>query len=163
MSPFIRTFAAMRNLLRLLWLALRAPRPGKIRVMKAVEGDGLLPRKYTALTFFGYILTHTQEVADSINARPNTILNHEMIHLRQAQSVRNSWICFYLLYIWFYVRALPQNWHMHNAAYCLNPFEMEAYDHEADKNYLERCAKGANGWRKYARMTPKERLALSKS
>lgn len=163
LSAFIRTFAAMRNLLRLLWLALTAPRPAKIGQMRAVLGGMLLPRSYAAMTFFGSILAHTQEEVDSINARPSILLNHEMIHLRQAQSVHNSWFCFYILYIWYYLRALPQNRHMRNAAYYLNPFEMEAYEHEYDRNYLEGCTKGANGWRSYAKMTPKERRILSKS
>ena len=47
---------------------------------------------------------------------------------------------------------------MKHGAYLLNPFEMEAYRHMNNLNYL---ANGeANEWRKYAKMTIKERIKL---
>ena len=52
---------------------------------------------------------------------------------------------------------------MHNAAYWLNPFEMEAYAHMYDEDYIEKCSEGANGWRTYAKMKPSERLKIAKS
>ena len=85
-----------------------------------------------------------------------------MIHLRQAQSLHNSWFLFYVRYIWYYVRAIPQNKYNRNAAYYLNPFEMEAYEHMYEQDYLEKCKNGANGWRAYAKMKPRERRKLSK-
>jgi acyl-CoA thioesterase FadM len=45
-----------------------------------------------------------------------------------------------------------------HAAYLLNPFEMEAYGHMYDQEYLKRCEGGAQEWRKYAKMSLKERL-----
>ena len=88
------------------------------------------------------------------------IKNHEMIHLRQAQACHNSWFCFYLLYSWYYLRALPQNRRLKNAAYVLNPFEMEAYSHQHDFGYLADKQDGTDGWRYYARLSPRERLRL---
>ena len=81
-----------------------------------------------------------------------------MIHLRQAQSCGDSWLRFYLLYLWYWLRALPANRKMKHGAYLLNPFEMEAYRHMNDLHYL---AKGeANEWRKFAKMSIKERITL---
>lgn len=130
--------------------------------MKAVKEGFWLRRNYAAMMFFGHILAHTQQEADRINARFDIVKRHESIHLRQAQSTHDSWFCFYTLYIWYYLRALPQNRYMRNAAYRLNPFEMEAYEHQHEPDYLEKCEDGAQGWRKYAKMKPSERRALAK-
>jgi len=139
----------------------RFRKPSRVDDMTAVADGFWLGPSYAALTFFGHIVVHSQEEADRLNARPlrrSSLKLHETIHLRQAQSLHNSWFCFYILYIWYYVRALPQNRHMANAAYYLNPFELEAYTHMYDPDYVEQCRHGANGWRVYAKMKPGERL-----
>lgn len=147
--------------------------------MTAVFDGFWLRRNYQALTFFGFIVCRTEEMVSRLNeggrheegakgrkdddrqGRALAIMkNHETIHLRQAQACHNSWLCFYLLYIWYYVRALPQNRRLKNAAYVLNPFEMEAYSYERDLHYLDDKADGTNGWRDYARLSPRERLAM---
>ena len=47
---------------------------------------------------------------------------------------------------------------MKHGAYLLNPFEMEAYRHMNNLDYL---ANGeANEWRKFAKMSIKERIKL---
>ena len=127
--------------------------------MDAVADGFWLWRGYAALTFFGHIVTPTQKEADRMNKDYNTLKNHEMIHLRQAQSTHNSWLCFYIMYMWYWLRALPLNRKIKGAAYRLNPFEMEAYAHEHDLHYLDHCPRqGTNGWREYARKKPRERL-----
>ena len=83
-----------------------------------------------------------------------------MIHLRQAQSTHDSWLLFYLLYSWYSIKLLPQNRKTKNAIYWLNPFEMEAYDHQDDLHYLDN--NDATEWRQYARMKPSERLKVAK-
>ena len=154
----------MDNPLKIIWLMASARRPSRVGRMKAVKEGFWLGRNYAAAMFFGRILTHTQEEADRINADGGGSLErHETIHLLQARSTCDSWVVYYLLYIWYYLRALPQNRYMRNAAYLLNPFEMEAYEHMYDDSYPERCSKGANGWRRYAKMKPKERRRISNS
>lgn len=156
----------MSNPFKLLWLMVRFRRPSRVTEMKTVKESFWLRGSYAALTFFGYIVVHSQEEADQLNARTSansSLIRHETIHLRQAQSTHDSWFCFYLLYIWYYLRALPQNRYMKNAAYYLNPFEMEAYEHMYEKDYLAKCSKGANGWRAYAKMKPSERRQIAKS
>ena len=47
---------------------------------------------------------------------------------------------------------------MKHGAYLLNPFEMEAYRHMNDLDYLSKGE--ANEWRKFAKMSIKERITL---
>jgi hypothetical protein len=148
--------------------------------MKAVANSFWLKKGYDALTFFGVILTCSAEDAERINrlhsptptgtetatpavtpaaARLTAALkNHEMIHLRQAQSCHNSWLCFYLRYAYYWLCGQRLCRKLKNAGYWLNPFEMEAYEHMYDKHYLANADNGTNGWRTYARLSAKERL-----
>ena len=150
----------MWMMLRVIPIMWRAVRPSKISDMPAVVNTFWLRKGYEGLTFFGHILAPTQELADRFNGSADRALkNHEMIHLRQAQSCGDSWIRFYLLYIWYWLKGLRMNRKMKHAAYLLNPFEMEAYARMDDLDYL----KGpATEWRKYAKMKLKDRLKLYK-
>ena len=152
------TFAlVMWMMLRVIPIMWRAVRPSKVADMPAVVNTFWLRKGYEGLTFFGQILTPTQELADRFNASFNALKNHEMIHLRQAQAGGDSWLRFYLLYIWYWLKALPANRKMKHAAYLLNPFEMEAYARMHDLDYL----KGpATEWRRYAKMSLEDRLKL---
>jgi hypothetical protein len=132
--------------------------------MSVVVDGAWLRRGYQAITFFGTIVAATEADAKLMRREDDSLHRHEMIHLRQAQSIHDSWLLFYIYYMWYYVRALPQNRRIKNAAYRINPFEMEAYLHDSDKHYLEQCAdKGATEWRTYARMSPRERVELVRS
>ena len=117
--------------------------------------DNFWLRGYDAMTFFGTIITATEEEAIRMNSKGNVLKNHEMIHLRQAQSLHDSWLLFYLYYGWYSLLALSQSRKMKNAAYLLNPFEIEAYGHDADLNYLK--DNEATEWRKWAKMPLEER------
>ena len=129
----------MLQIIPIMW---RAVRPSRVADMPAVVNPFWLRKGFEGLTFFGKILTH------------------EMIHLRQAQSCGDSWLRFYLLYLWYWLRALPANRKMKHGAYLLNPFEMEAYRHMNDLHYLDRCEEGAQEWRRYAQMPLKQRLRI---
>ena len=147
----------MWMMLRVIPIMWRAVRPSKVADMPAVVNTFWLRKGYEGLTFFGQILTPTQELADRFNAGLDEMKNHEMIHLRQAQSCGDSWLRFYLLYIWYWIKGLRMNRKMKHAAYLLNPFEMEAYARMNDLDYL----KGpATEWRRYAKMSLKDRLKL---
>ena len=110
----------------------RAVRPSRVADMPAVVNTFWLRKGFEGLTFFGKILTPTQALADEFNTGFTALKNHEMIHLRQAQSCGDSWLRFYLLYLWYWLRALPANRKLKHGAYLLNPFEMEAYRHLRD-------------------------------
>ena len=147
----------MWMMLRVIPIMWRAVRPSKVADMPAVVNTFWLRKGYEGLTFFGQILTPTQELADRFNAGLDEMKNHEMIHLRQAQSCGDSWLRFYLLYIWYWIKGLRMNRKMKHAAYLLNPFEMEAYARMHNLDYL----KGpATEWRRYAKMKLKDRLKL---
>ena len=144
-------------MLRVIPIMWRAVRPSKVTDMPAVVNTFWLRKGYEGLTFFGHILTPSQELADRFNSGASSLKNHEMIHLRQAQSCGDSWLRFYLLYIWYWLKGLRMNRKMKHAAYLLNPFEMEAYARMYDFDY----PKGpATEWRKYAKMSLKQRLQL---
>ena len=157
----------MWMMLRVIPIMWRAVRPSKVADMPAVVN-----------TF--WILAPTQELADRFNSSADRALkNHEMIHLRQAQSCGDSWLRFYLLYIWYWLKnrvgllklhsrrsssagLLPKgrkngSYCVKNAAYLLNPFEMEAYARMHDLDYLQGPA---TEWRRYAKMKLKDRLKL---
>ena len=131
----------MWMMFRVVPIMWRAVRPSKVVDMPAVVNSFWMRKGFEGLTFF-----HKE------------MKNHEMIHLRQAQSCGDSWFRFYLLYIWYWLRALPANRKMKHGAYLLNPFEIEAYRHMNNLDYL---ANGeAKEWRKFAKMSIKERIKL---
>ena len=150
----------MRMMLQIFPMMWRAVRPSRVVDMPAVVNTFWLPKGYEGLTFFGTILAPSQEEANLFNASYSIIKNHEMIHLRQAQSCHDSWLRFYLLYIWYWLKGLRMRKRMRNAAYLLNPFEMEAYRRMYDLDYLKRCEGGAEEWRQFAQMPLEERLRL---
>ena len=148
----------MWMMFRVVPIMWRAVRPSKVVDMPAVVNSFWMRKGFEGLTFFGQILTPSEDTARLFKISP-AMKNHEMIHLRQAQSCGDSWLRFYLLYIWYWLRALGMNRKMKHAAYLLNPFEMEAYARMHDLDYL----KGpATEWRRYAKMSLKERLKLYK-
>ena len=99
----------------------RAVRPSRVADMPAVVNPFWLRKGFEGLTFFGKILTPTQALADEFNTGFTALKNHEMIHLRQAQSCGDSWLRFYLLYLWYWLRALPANRKLKHGAYRWKP------------------------------------------
>ena len=153
----------MWMMFRVVPIMWRAVRPSKVVDMPAVVNSFWMRKGFEGLTFFGQILTPSEETANLFKVSP-AMKNHEMIHLRQAQACHDSWICFYLLYIWYWLKTLCVGFsvrrQLKHAAYLLNPFEMEAYGHMHDAGYLARCGGGAQEWRQYAKMSLNERLLL---
>ena len=158
-----------------MWMMLRvipmmwgSVRPSRVADMPAVVNTFWICKGYEGLTFFGHILTHNQSDADKFNAGYNSLKNHEMIHLRQAQSCGDSWLRFYILYIWYWLKikctaGRSVRRQLKHAAYLLNPFEMEAYGRMNDLSYLKRCESGAQEWRTYAKMSMEQRLQIYKN
>jgi hypothetical protein len=142
------------GLLRLVW---RARRPSQVSDMPALPGGFWLKRGYDTLTFFGTIITDSVREAESMNGRLTAMKNHEMIHLKQAVSTGDSWWRFYRLYLRYWFQGWFQRKRYPTAAYRLNPFEMEAYEHMYNLHYLDRCADGATGWKRFASMSVLER------
>lgn len=141
-------------IMRFVW---KARRPSTLHDMPAVVDTFWIKSGFTAMTFFGAIITNNKDEADAMNGRLTTMKNHEMIHLKQAQSTGDSWWRFYRLYLRYWWQGWRQRKRYRNAGYRLNPFEMEAYEHMHDLHYLDHCCDGAIGWKQYARMTLEER------
>ena len=129
--------------------------------MPAIVNTFWLRNGYEGLTFFGTILTPSQQEADRFNTKQGAAMkNHEMIHLRQAQACHDSWFCFYILYGWYWLLACRYWRRLKNAGYRLNPFELEAYAHMHDLHYLDNKQSGTTEWRRYAQMSLRERLTV---
>ena len=147
----------MWMMFRVVPIIWRAVRPSRVVDMPAVVNSFWMRKGFEGLTFFGQILTPTQSEADLFE-RSKEMKNHEMIHLRQAQSCGDSWWRFYLLYIWYWLKALPANRQLKHGAYLVNPFELEAYRHMNNLDYLTNGE--ATEWRKFAKMSIQERIKL---
>jgi hypothetical protein len=141
-------------------MMLCATRPSRLNDMKAIAKPRWIRKGYYGMTFFGHVITHTQQDAEAFNERFGYIKNHEMIHLYQARSTHNSWLCFYLRYGWYWFHACRFRKQLKNAGYLLNPFELEAYDKMYDLHYLDDKKSGTNEWRRYTKMSLQERLQL---
>lgn len=146
--------------MNILKVIFRAPRPSNISDMPATVTRWWNKKNYAAITFFGYIFTSGENIAHHLNNRYDSLKNHEMIHLRQAQDTHNSWFCYYLRYLWYSLTAMRYFRKQRNAQYYLNPFEMEAYLHMNDLTYLDGLEGGTSGWREYAKMPLSERLRI---
>lgn len=82
------------------------------------------------MTLFPFILLKKRElVADK------TIMNHEMIHLRQQLELLI--LSFYMIYVLHYLINLVI-YKNHDKAYRNIIFEQEAYRHESDLDYLKK-------------------------
>ena len=167
----------MAHALYIFKLLLTARRPSHTADMRAVSMPFWLHGDYDALTFFGSIITNNDKEAERYNLleptpksqtstlKPQTkswyhpVKFHETIHLRQAQSTHNSWLCFYWKFLLFWLQARRANRILPNAGYLLNPFEMEAYANMYNPFYLDRYPDGrATGWQAYAKMTLAQRF-----
>ena len=156
--------------MNILLMMLRAAPPSRLDDMKAVAMPRWIKRGYEGLTFFGHIITHSQQEAEAFNAchtltdrsKNGTYLgslkDHEIIHLYQARACHDSWCLFYLRYGWYWLTACRYCRRLKNAGYLLNPFELEAYTFMHDLHYLDNKPNGTNEWRRYAKMPLQDRL-----
>jgi hypothetical protein len=84
---------------------------------------------YTGFSFFIFIWI------SSLEKDQPRLLRHEKIHFRQQ--IELLFIIHWLLYGLFYLIS-RLNGQRHYIAYRYNPFEIEAYQHDADVDYLNR-------------------------
>lgn len=111
------------NLLR--WLFLTSPKD--INEMKIIVMKHFPFKGFTAMSWCGKIIVRNKQNVD------DALINHETIHLKQAQT-RGSWIRYYLSYLKEWIKGNPFK-RPYISAYYTNPYEMEAYANEGDKNY----------------------------
>jgi hypothetical protein len=93
---------------------------------------------YTGFSFFIFIWV-SEQAHDK-----NEIINHEKIHF--YQQLEMLFIFHWLFYLSFYLVYRVKGMDHHKAYYRI-PFEKEAYDHEAVKEYLRK--RKPYSWVKY--------------
>ena len=94
--------------------------------------NSILPigKNKVAMTLYPFIFVKRKH-ADLFTPK---VLNHELIH--EAQIKEFGLIRFYLMYLWFFAKGGYKR---------ANPFELEAYTHDDDLNYLSFRQK--NAWK----------------
>lgn len=121
------------------------------------------PKGFFAITFFGKMLIRKQNAKNwelTRNSQSGKImLHHEWIHVQQAISTHDSWICFYLRYLYYFLKNRPVHYGG-KFAYHAIPFEMEAYIFESDLSYAKNNPNGANGWRFFAALPLEQRQEI---
>lgn len=130
-------------------------KPSNIEGIKVVFNLLLPIGHYFAMTFFGYMFIKKKS-RDLWNWKIKTgqakiDMNHEMIHVKQAQSTGDSWLRFYLEYIFQWLRNNP--FLGLKFAYRMNPFEMEAYAKQTDLYYVKDNPQGCVMWRMFKKLS----------
>lgn len=82
---------------------------------------------YTGISFFIFVWICRLEKNEA------RLMRHETIHF--WQQVEMFFIFHWLFYLSFYIVSRIKG-HGHYIAYRYNPFELEAYQHDADEQYL---------------------------
>ena len=125
-----------------------------------LKWNWLIPFGKLAMTVFGKMWIKNSDRSTweryEKNGTSKFVLNHEMIHVKQAVSTNDSWWKFYLLYVWYWLKNNPL-FRGFDFAYKMNPFEMEAYANENDLFYPGTHSSGAKRWQVYNTITIKQR------
>ena len=122
-----------------------------------------LPPNFSCLTWKGYAYCKTREAADRINKTEkidSQLESHETIHIRQAQSTKDSWFRYYIRYGWEWIKNLPLIFVNIYALYKFMPMEMEAYLNQDDWDY---CMHGATyQWKEFEKIPLKTKREWAK-
>ena len=136
-------------------------RPSKIKIVSAKKAWLMLPN-FSAITLFGIVYCKTKKMADEINKTDkidSRLESHETIHVRQAESTKDSWIVYYLKYIWQWILNFPLIFVNLYAPYKFMPFELEAYANQDNWDY---CLGKCEYWKKYNTLTLKQKKQFAK-
>ena len=137
-------------------------KPSKIMAVSAKKAY-LLPSAFRAITVFGVAHCNNNKDIELINSSGNKIDSvikcHETIHVRQAENTKNSWLLFYLNYLWQWICNLPLIFVSWQIAYLFIPYELEAYGNEADFAYAYGVAKEWKWFNKNLSLKQKRKYA----
>ena len=136
-------------------------KPSKIKCVSAKKGWFLLSN-FSAITLFGVVYCKSQKRVDEINKSDNIdsqLESHETIHVRQAESTKDSWFIYYMKYIWQWIKNLPLIFVNLYAPYKFMGFELEAYRYQDDFRY---CLGKCENWKKYNDLKLKQKRELAK-
>lgn len=99
----------------------------------------LLPKSFIAITLFGHIFFNISkdELLNYLQTWDGQrTINHERIHVVQANSFKTKYLGFYLLYISFWIKNLFVHGPNIQAYYHI-PFEIEAFNNDFMEYYPE--------------------------
>ena len=137
-------------------------KPSKIQSIKA-KISWLLPSKINALTWKGIAYCTDEKNVKLINKTDkidSRLKSHETIHLRQAQSTKDSWFLFYVRYIWEWICNLPLIFVDVCAPYAFMPMEIEAYLNQDNWDYC--TTNPTYQWKEFEKLTLKKKRELAK-
>ena len=138
-------------------------KPSEINVIRAKKTWCLLP-SFAAIMWKGIAYCKRTEMMDDINKSEDidsNLKSHELIHVRQAYSMKDSWLRFYANYVWEYIKNLPLIFTAIKAPYFMIPTEIEAYANANNWKYAAKN-KPLEEWKKYQKLTLKEKRGLAK-
>lgn len=140
-------------------------KPNQIKEME-VKFNNFIPFDgFLCITFFGKMFIRNknkQRWEDKEKKGQNRITkNHELTHAKQAIKRCNSWVMFYLLYVWQYLKNLPII-NGFDMPYKFISIELEAFANENDDNYNIIHKDGTTGWKSYNKLTIKEKKQFYK-
>lgn len=136
-------------------------KPSKIKSVSAKKA-WYLPKAFSALTWKGIVYCNHKEDIESINKSEiidSKLKSHETIHVRQAESMKNSWLRFYARYVWEWICNLPLMLINPYAPYMFMPIEMEAYLHQDEWDYATNGA--VSHWKEFEKLTLKQKREIS--
>ena len=111
-----------------------------VNKIKVHWGCKILPEGFEAITLFGHIsdVRPKDELKEFLNTEyGKRMVNHERIHMLQAESFKTRYFGFYLVYLWYWIIGLFKFGVKENASYYNIPFEREAYKNEQNFEYNE--------------------------
>lgn len=137
-------------------------KPNEFKTVKGKKAWFILPN-FRCFVWKGYAYCKSRKDADNLNKSDeidSQLKSHETIHIRQAESTKNSWFRFYVRYLWDWIKNLPLIFVNFNAPYKFIPMELEAYLHQDEWNY---CTNGAvYEWKEFEKISLKEKRKLAK-
>lgn len=135
-------------------------RPSNITLSTAKKAWWVLP-SFKYLMLCGTAYAHSQSTVDRFNKNStNNDRVHETIHVRQAQSTSDSWILFYIQYIWNWIKGLPLVFVNIKAPYKFHPMEVEAYGRQDSPSYIDHGA--CTAWRAVRDLPMSTKRSLAK-
>lgn len=138
-------------------------KPSEIKTIRAKKAHLLLPH-FQGITWMGTLYCNRTEDIEKINKSDkidSDFKSHETIHVRQAQSMNDSWLRFYLNYVWNYIKNLPLIFVDPYAPYRLIPTEIEAYLNQRDWEYAEK-QEPVFQWKALEKLTLKQKREIAR-
>jgi hypothetical protein len=98
----------------------------------------LLPSGFEAITLFGHVfdVQSKESLRKYLTTYSGKVtVNHERIHMLQAETFKSKYFGFYVYYIWYWIVGLFKYFNSNKSSYSMIPFEQEAYRNQYDFNY----------------------------